>query len=407
MSSTTPPLPPNPSLLAILLVIRSKAREPRLVFHYPLSSSVSSTTQTAPPAHSSWFGGASTGIEGDESSDEHSSDTDDDTHSDIASRVGSDAGHEEERRSKSGSWRSRSKPYTAGSRSTVRPGGRRDIDDELEAGSGDDGDEGEMDEGVDLEGGAVNGSGAARALDWERVLGFEAGALSKLLTPPRAFNKRRFEVGIDNLVFLGAPMFVREDGNWKKRKHRKVKAKGDGKAMPDDGTVSPRSSAKKVNGDSVIEMPPGFEAGYGHDTMSGAASAFGSSLPSDAASAIDDADMTMFHVIFVMNPPALEHNLRVDDMYEHVAKWYAKFLKHEQAERSFVSEESRKILAIKEKAREARKQILISALQRSLMDCRSSWLYAVAEYSSFIFIGEIHGGDVRCHFGVTDCTYPG
>lgn len=349
MSATTPPLPPNPSLLAILLIVRTKAGQPRLVFHHPLSTSVSSRTQPAPPAHASWFGGASTGAEGDESSTEHSSDTDDDARSDLASRVGSDAGHEEERRSKSGSWRSRSRGHTVGtgSRSTARPGGGRDIDDELEAGSGDDEDLGAVGDELGTGGRAANGARGDGSLGWERVLGFEAGALSKMLTPSRAFNKRRFEVGIDNLVFLGAPMFVRDDGSWKKAK--KMKSKG-GKRSAQDGMTSGPQSPSRVNGGTApMDLPPKVETE--HESIVG--SALTSSVPSEAPSLSEDSEMSMFHVIFVMNPPVLEHHLRVDDMYEHVAKWYAKFLKHEQAAQALVSNESRKILALKEKARES------------------------------------------------------
>lgn len=349
MSTATPPLPPNPSLLAILLVIRTKAGQPRLAFHYPLSSGITSTTQTAPPAHSSWFGGASTGAEGDDSSTEHSSDTDDDIHSDIASHVGSEVGQEEEKRSKSGSWKSRSKQHTIGSRSTVRPGGRRDIDDELEAGSGDEEDDDGLNSSDLPEGRSRNGSGTSRQLDWERVVGIEASALSKLLTPSRAFNKRRFEIGIDNLVFLGAPKFARDDGSWKK--HRKAKAKPT-KHTTDQSILKPLPLPSAAEDDSMVALPSGFEAGYGHGTDSKAASILGSSIPSEAASTSEDSDMAMFHVIFVMNPPALEYHLRIDDMYDHVVKWYAKLLKHEQTENALVWEESRKILAMKDKAKE-------------------------------------------------------
>ena len=57
--------------------------------------------------------------------------------------------------------------------------------------------------------------------DWDTVMGFKTDALEKMLSPSREYNKRRFELGVESIVFVGAPMFVREDGSWKKLKRRK------------------------------------------------------------------------------------------------------------------------------------------------------------------------------------------
>lgn len=371
MSTVTPTLPPNPSLLAILLVIRTRSGQPRLVFHYPPNPSLSNTTQTAPPAHASWYGGASTGAEGDESSSEQSSDSDDDTRSASASQTGSEVDHGEDKRSKSGSWRRKrngSRQRTVDSVKSGRgPGAKRDIDDEIEGGS----DENNADNDIPSEkrtGGADGDeSGSYRPLDWERVLAFDGNALSKLLSPGRAFNKRRFEIGIDNLVFLGTPMFAREDGTWKKHKKHKPKLKKrpssrnleelTGKQLPDGLPGDSDSGVDIRNGksDPDVDIVSSFESAYGHGLVSGAASAFASGAASEVASLSDnESQMTMFHVVFVMNPPALEYHLRMDDMYDHVAKKFAKYLKHEQSYRNYVWDEATKILNMKEKAMEAR-----------------------------------------------------
>jgi hypothetical protein len=62
--------------------------------------------------------------------------------------------------------------------------------------------------------------------------------------------------------------------------------------------------------------------------------------------------MTMFNVVFVLNPPTLEYQLRVKDMYDNVTRKYAKALKYEQARYNYVWKETKKILNIKQRAKE-------------------------------------------------------
>jgi nitrogen permease regulator 3-like protein len=362
MSTSTPALPPNPSLVALLLVIRSRAGQPRLVFHYPPSPSVSSTSQTAPPAHASWYGGASTGADGDESSTELTSDSDDDG-STKQSHTGSDTEREEDKRAKTNSLKSKrdgSKQHTA--TSVPHRSGRRGIDDELEGGSGDDEDDVDMSTGHHA-GRLDNDLSGGYRPEWERVLGFDVDALSQLLTPSRTFNKRRFEIAIDNLVFLGSPMFVRADGKWKKRKGHGPsfkKRQGSEQTNGTDVASDPHQNAEQSIGESRrnpyssdIDLISGFEAAYGHGLDPGAASALQSGAASEVASINEtENQMTMFHVIFVMNPPALEYHVRVNDMYDHIVKRLAKYLKVEQARRNLVWEESIKILSMKEKAKD-------------------------------------------------------
>jgi hypothetical protein len=207
------------------------------------------------------------------------------------------------------------------------------------------------------------------------VLGFKVDALEKMLCPTKAFNKRRFELGVESCVFVGAPMFVREDGMWKKGRRRKKKERevedgdllaglslrdeGNGDAhVEEDGKEGEKSSAPPTRSVSTesFEYPVGFEPGYGHGLMSGAASGAVSEAGSDTRSnsttenALDD--MTMFNVVFVLNPPALEYQLRVKEMYDNVTRKYAKALKYEQARFQYVWRESKKIIGIKQRAKE-------------------------------------------------------
>jgi hypothetical protein len=190
--------------------------------------------------------------------------------------------------------------------------------------------------------------------------------LEKILCPNKTFNKRRFELGVEGIVFVGAPMFVRDDGLWKKgrRKKRLEKKLEDGNLLANlkahSLNPSVRGNPREAEGSGSTSTEPfiypeGFEPGYGHGLMSGAASGAVSEVGSDTRSnSTTDAapDMTMFNVVFVLNPPALEYQSRVKEMYDNVTRKYAKALKFEQARFQYVWKESKKIVHIKQRARE-------------------------------------------------------
>ena len=348
----TLPLPPASNLHAILLVTKSRSLGPRIVFHYPpISPSAAALAATKALA---WCANeTSTGSVGSESSS-----------SDWDSSTENDAGDDDaEAGSRTSGGRTSGRTATSHrDKEKLRPGaggawGRQEsIDD---------------DEG-DLEGEAgAKASGGAKALgadrDWDTILGFKVDALEKILCPAKAYNKHKFELGVESVVFIGAPMFVREDGLWKKqrKKRRKPSAEervqnGDALANltlsdPDENVDSEEERKARKKKEEQFVLPPGFEPGYGHGLMSGAASGAASEAGSDARSnstTNDTPDMTMFNVVFVLNPPALEYQLRTKDIYDHVAKKYAKALKYEQARFQYVWKESKRIIDIKQRAKE-------------------------------------------------------
>ncbi|KPI44278.1 Nitrogen permease regulator 3 [Cyphellophora attinorum] len=55
---------------------------------------------------------------------------------------------------------------------------------------------------------------------WEPLLGIGEEGLVSLLAPGRAWHKRKFELGINDLVLVGRPVYVRESGRWKRRRRR-------------------------------------------------------------------------------------------------------------------------------------------------------------------------------------------
>lgn len=169
---------------------------------------------------------------------------------------------------------------------------------------------------------------------WEPLLGLGSGALGGLLTPgSRTWHKRKFEVGIDDLSFLGWPVFVREDGTWQKRKHkREGRLRGTDNGEP----ITEPSSAE--SGEKESDQPAGEKVDKERKIAA-----------EKTSRAATSSEMTMFNVVFVLKPPVLEHGLRVREMYDHVVKKFSRALKWEQARVDYIWTESQIISSVKEK----------------------------------------------------------
>lgn len=186
---------------------------------------------------------------------------------------------------------------------------------------------------------------------WEPLLGLGEDGLVSLLAPGRAWHKRRFELGINGLTFLGRPVYAREDGFWRKPKPKKSKTVDDeSTAQSSDATVSDTGQDEDGNRDDTI--PNGQDNGKKHRHTK----------------ELSKSQLTMFHVVFVMDPPPLEHTLRVKEMYDHVVKKLSKVLKWEQQHHDYVSEQSELLQSIKAthfQQRSSAKLLYTEMIQRS------------------------------------------
>ena len=170
---------------------------------------------------------------------------------------------------------------------------------------------------------------------WEMFHGLSGRAIGALLSPgSRSWHKRRFEVGLNDLCFVGWPVFVREDGTWQKKRHKKEKKSDTSKIETTDENPDGDTDQARGSVEPTVEQPSGTE-----ETQS------------------QKVNMTMFNVVFVLNPPVLEYSLRMKEMYENVVKKFGKVLKWEQARSGFVWKEAKVILKIKDKAKEKRKYV--------------------------------------------------
>ncbi|KAL6155504.1 Nitrogen permease regulator 3 [Exserohilum turcicum] len=381
------PLPPASNLHAILLVTKSRSLGPRLVFHYPpLSPSAAALAAAKDPA---WFRhDASTASVDSRSSDsdwDSSTDSEDDNDVEIGSR-------------------------TSGGRGSGRALTGR-VSDKSKLGAGVWGKHETIDEEDTEDGDESSGNGRRRKggdYDWDTVLGFKTDALEKMLSPSKDYNKRRFELGVESIVFVGAPMFVREDGLWKKLKRKKKKRSDKDKLQDgdlvknltivdeDDGADSPKAPPKPVPEPFVY--PEGFEPGYGHDSMSSGPSAApseaGSDTRSNSTTHDNNPDMTMFNVVFVLNPPVLEYQQRVKEMYDNVTRKYAKALKYEEARFQYVWKESKRIIDIKQRAKETNESL--TATWRKIVNTSP-----LAKSIAIMFDAISHDKIAHIHFDAT------
>lgn len=228
--------------------------------------------------------------------------------------------------------------------------------------------------------GSGGGGGSTSATTYgeafDSVFGLPSDVWEKLLSPSRAWHKRRFEIGINDLAFVGWPVFVRDDGTWRKKSRRRKRIKPtkgkDTQTKPkpdpsDPATEEPTQDEDNQNPVSAFQSIASGGQSPKEDENTDKTDTEDDNFDNQAGSPDGDKEdkdaMSMFNVVFVMAPPALEYSIHLREMYEHVIKKFSKALKYEQDHSDYVWKEAQRILQLKEQARE-----------RGLY-C-SSWLYS-------------------------------
>ncbi|KAF9885976.1 Nitrogen permease regulator 3 [Aspergillus nanangensis] len=364
--------PPDPRLVAIILIVRSRAG-PRFVFHYPpnpLSENSlrpASKGRRASRAKSSNSNDSSSSDESGPTSDEDDDDqqqqqqpppsSNNNTTASQTLNLTYLAGSAVSRRSSnfgiddhisiSGSPGVESqRPGSIGSgRALLRKrGGNSDIEDEPPE---------RAEEGPTSAATTAGGRGGTSRPPWESLLGLPADVWEKLLSPSRAWHKRRFEVGINDLAFVGWPVFVRDDGEWRKQRRKKEKKKP--RAAWEGGELGHNEAEETRNaGESMVASTETLSPLTASESIRGSIMSGRSVRAPNESLDVDDKDsMTMFNVVFVLDPPLLEYSMRVREIYDNIIKKFAKALKWEQARTGYVWREAQHILHVKEKAKES------------------------------------------------------
>ncbi|CCE73043.1 Piso0_000054 [Millerozyma farinosa CBS 7064] len=151
------------------------------------------------------------------------------------------------------------------------------------------------------------------------ILGYEPDYLSEMLCPPRQMCNSRFEIMIDDLIFLGLPIHSFEDGSWRqsdsKRVASRISSKIKYKSQEDD------KSKKSSNENNAQDNPPAADS---------------------------KNSLNMFHLVFIMNPPIIESNYRIDEMFHYVISRLSLVLRYEQSKHDYIWSQVRLIAQIRE-----------------------------------------------------------
>lgn len=301
------PLPPNPCLVAVILVVKTTS-EPCIAFHYP----------PRPGGDNSHY----KDIFKDRSAFEESTTSSSDSGSqDSAAETYEPAQHPEDK---------------------VIGGSPPDI----ETGSAS----------------PQKGSGLhvdRRKSQWNDLFGFPSGVLARLLCPVVSSHKKRFEIGINDKVFIGRPMFAKQNGDWRRtRKERRSSSRSNTTAekarrgrqeikaeKSRTSSIEEEDSGASALATETDNVSDAIEEDGQHATNEFAADENGPKpfeipIESGVPEKLLEHPLVMFHVVFVLKPPPLEYQIRVGEMHKKVVKKFNKALKLEQARTNFVAKEA-------------------------------------------------------------------
>ncbi|KAI1647790.1 nitrogen permease regulator of amino acid transport activity 3-domain-containing protein [Daldinia loculata] len=194
----------------------------------------------------------------------------------------------------------------------------------------------------------------SQIVPWEHVAGYPTKDLESLLTPNRAFHKKLFHVSLEQLCFASYPIYVPENGIWRKKKKQP-------KYQPPKSPENTESASKYGESSTLASDVPQIE------TRDMAEEATTSNPPDEADE--KKSGMTMFNLVFILNPKKHEAKELAENLYIHIIKKVNKAYKYSQQKSDFVWKESKRILALKDKGRESRTKM--STLWREILEVSS------------------------------------
>ncbi|KAI5962633.1 NPR3 [Candida pseudojiufengensis] len=140
----------------------------------------------------------------------------------------------------------------------------------------------------------------------DEIFGIGPSYLIEMLAPPKTMCNTRFEMTIEGKIFLGLPIHKNDDGTWKNN----------------NKTISPIKN-----------------------------------------------NLNMFHLVFIMNPPIIENNYRIDEMFQHVVSKISLVLRHAQSKHDYIGQQSKLIQTIREQGDDEITLIEKSSLCKMIFDC--------------------------------------
>ncbi|CAJ2513456.1 Uu.00g015750.m01.CDS01 [Anthostomella pinea] len=192
----------------------------------------------------------------------------------------------------------------------------------------------------------------SQIVPWEHVAGYPTKDLESLLTPARAYHKKLFQVSLDQLCFVSYPIYVPENGIWRKKQPKFQPPKS-----PETGDLSTKDGQTYISASDVSQI----------ETRDMADDA----IPGNPAEEADEkkSGMTMFNLVFILNPKKHEVKELADTLYFHIIKKINKPFRYSQQKSDFVWKESKRILTLKDKNREAKTKM--STLWKEILETSS------------------------------------
>ncbi|KAI7220718.1 hypothetical protein KC333_g2174 [Hortaea werneckii] len=236
--------------------------------------------------------------------------------------------------------------------------------------------------------------------DGETLLGYSIDSLEKLLSPGRWAERKKFEVCLNGLTFVGHPVYALPDGDWTLKGQgkdlRPTEGNGDGKGI---SSSSDEQAFQPGQAGATITVTAPSTAAQGEKDFTHVADSFDSKANKGVTSlgtSFNSASTTsggastehiqMFHVVFVLAPG---YQAQAGNVYTHVAKKLGMALHYCQKHlASYVTAESKKILAAKAKAKQAKAGG--KRLQTQIME-QSQLAWALKEIYDRLSMGEVAG----------------
>ena len=214
-------------------------------------------------------------------------------------------------------------------------------------------------------GNSSTANGASHSESLKKVLGFDADFLGELLCPTRAMCNTKFEMTVDDMVFLGLPIHILEEGVWRKKKSKTYLDPSQHSTDVDSrrklSLASSKDSKKTRRGKQTTEEDVYPEDGGDEreemEVNDEEADEDQETAPTDEKPNTDTCSMRMFNVVFVMNPPITEFNQKIESMYQSVLTQFVRCLRTEQAKSNYVWEQASTMLQLREVAEQEKYSI--------------------------------------------------
>ncbi|RIA89323.1 nitrogen permease regulator of amino acid transport activity 3-domain-containing protein [Glomus cerebriforme] len=175
--------------------------------------------------------------------------------------------------------------------------------------------------------------------EMNKLFGFETRLLADMFCPKHK-DLTKFQLSVDDLTFVGQPVFLNSNIDTKKRG---IYSRG-------------RDLRKKIddNDNSTnLDDDEGLQEQLS-DTQNEEMSKISSSVASDHSNASSTHSMqqhqysTFFHLVFVLEPPELELCRQVDDIYNNIISKLTSALRYEQLRCGYVRKEAELMLSLRE-----------------------------------------------------------